>query len=106
MLGSGQATAAMLLMAAGLLAAPGAGRAQTGFGDAELSFRAGIVYDDDAVPGGGLNEPYLDESVPRPGTGAGGAFVTGPTTLEGLRAAQRRRVARRAPLTDLQDSFR
>lgn len=30
-----------------------------GFGDTALAYSGGVVYDDDLVPGGGINAPFL-----------------------------------------------
>lgn len=49
------------LSLAAVVAAPaltGGAHAQS-FGDTRLSYKNGVVYDDDLVPGGGYNRPFL-----------------------------------------------
>lgn len=42
--------------------------AQSGFGDTDISYDRGIVYDDDLVPGRSVNQPYIvdDETLLEP----------------------------------------
>lgn len=50
------------------LAGPAA--AQSLHGDTRLTYQDGVVYDDDLVPGRGVNQPYLAaEQAPAPGAG-------------------------------------
>lgn len=57
-----------LVMAAAFAAlAAGPAAAQSTFGDTQLAYQDGVVYDDDLVPGRGLNTPFLyAEQSPRP----------------------------------------
>lgn len=59
--------AAVIAMFDAVAAEPAA--AQSGFGDAELSYDNGVVYDDDLVPGRSIDTPFLVEGAGR-GTGA------------------------------------
>ncbi|MBJ3775272.1 hypothetical protein [Acuticoccus mangrovi] len=53
---------ARLAMVALFVAAPlAAAQAQNGFGDTQLAYKNGVVYDDDLVPGVGMNSPFLVE---------------------------------------------
>ncbi|MCF3935879.1 hypothetical protein L1787_21040 [Acuticoccus sp. M5D2P5] len=47
------------LAAIGLFAAIVAPAAAQSYGDTQLSYSNGVVYDDDLVPGRGLNQPFL-----------------------------------------------
>ncbi len=47
----------ILISVAALLALGGVAAAQ-GFGDTQTTFRNGVVYDDDLVPGRGLNSSF------------------------------------------------
>ncbi|MEM8854418.1 MAG: hypothetical protein AAGD34_12020 [Pseudomonadota bacterium] len=52
--------------------------AQSVFGDTQLSYQNGVVYDDDLVPGRGLNQPFLASEQ---AGGARDSFVTEPRSF-------------------------
>ncbi|WP_157961884.1 hypothetical protein [Acuticoccus kandeliae] len=53
-------TAALAALTLALaLAQSGTASAQSGYGDTQLSYSNGVVYDDDMVPGRGMNQPFL-----------------------------------------------
>lgn len=54
--------------------------AQSLYGDTQLSYRGGIVYDDDLVPGSGPNQSYLDDEQ----SGGGGSQDDGGGSVQGL----------------------
>ncbi|MEM9970347.1 MAG: hypothetical protein AAF762_04530 [Pseudomonadota bacterium] len=53
------ASAALSLMLAATLSSSVPANAQSIYGDTQLSYMNGVVYDDDLVPGRAPNQPYL-----------------------------------------------
>lgn len=82
----------MLGLAAAAISGGGAS-AQSGFGDTALAYRDGVVYDDDLVPGRGVDQSYLvDEQGGGDGLGIDDGAARSAPASRGAYAPERRRL--------------